>query len=291
MVGSRSAVRRIWVVDGFAGAGEYGDGRLGSPGLALAEAKHLASQGRSYKLSCYLVERDKANHAKLRVLVSRFPEVEVILPQPCDFWSQVDNVASFSGNEPVLLFVDPFGLGDLKFKPLTDLCKRLKQVDLMVNLASPTARRLEPNNRNLVDDAVGGPGWSADNISEVFCTRLREACSFLPPATLPVQNSIGGLRYELVLAARHPAAYKLWNDEIAADDRGILDRGSEDQVEALLIDAKRLLREFAENKPGFSRDQLISVLSVKSCGEFHSRVLRRAAEELIASALPSKLNR
>jgi three-Cys-motif partner protein len=282
-VGSRRTVKRIWVVDAFAGAGEYADGRLGSPGLALTESERLRLLKRPYKLSCYFVEKDSTNHAKLRRLVSKFPGVEVILPEPKDFWCQIDNVVAMVAEDPVFLFVDPFGLGDLKFDPLSDLCNRLQQVDLMVNLASPAARRLEPRNADLVSAAVGGPGWNVDNISEVFCQRLGERCRFLRPASLPVEGSFGGLKYEVILAARHPAAYELWNDEIADGDRGILASSDDKAIWRRVEEAKTTLKEAVRGRPRFQRDNLLRHIATENCGEAHRSIYLRAVKSLVES--------
>lgn len=72
-----------------------------------------------------------------------------------DFWSAIDDVVRFVGNEPAFVFVDPYGLKDLKFHRLVDLCERLNRVDLMVNFASPAATRLRKERRQIIDEAVG----------------------------------------------------------------------------------------------------------------------------------------
>lgn len=282
IVGSQRGVTRVWVVDGFAGAGVYGTGALGSAGLALAEARRVNALGRRFKMSCFFAEKDRNNYAKLQRLKADFPEFEVILTNT-DFWSQVDNVVSMVGRDPAFLFVDPFGLGDLKFGPLVELCNKLRQVDLLVNFASPVARRLAPEHSTLVSEAVGGPGWTLETLTEVFCGRLQRECNFRRPAILPVQGEFGGLKYELVLAARHPKAYGLWNDEISRQEVQILNGPDQEAAGSLIEEAKALLRSLAASRRRFTRQELISQAQVDNCGEHHATTLRRAVAELIAS--------
>jgi three-Cys-motif partner protein len=279
-VGYQRGVSRIWFIDGFAGAGSYESGELGSPGLALEEAKLIKSQGRKYQLSCLMFERDDANFRQLKRLASGYYDVECLV-QRGNFWDKMDVVRDLVGQDPCFLFVDPFGLGDLDFERLAVLCADLRQVDLMVNFVSPAARRLEAEHSSLVSRAVGGAGWTVETISQVFQERLG-ARARLTTASLPVAGTFGDLKYEMILGARHPRAFELWNDEIAIADVEILNTATAEEEARLVGDLSLMLITAVEGRKRVQRDRLIAELAVRHCGEAHSRVYRRAVAKLIA---------
>ncbi len=279
-VGRLHGVERVWVVDGFAGPGTYDDGGLGSPSIALRHAEERREAEARYKVSCIFVEKRRAWFQRLRRVCAEHPGIESF-PLQGDFWEQIDNVIALVDDDPSLVFVDPFGLGDLKFEPLVDLCDRLPNVDLMVNFASPVARRLEKDHEPLVSASVGGPGWTVDTITDTFCARLEERCRFLKPAVLPVLANVGSeeLKYEIVLAARNRAAYELWSDEIARSQREVLDGDDDSAREEMIGEARELLRLHAP--AAFARDQLIRDIQFHRCGDFHARVLRAAVKAML----------
>lgn len=283
-VGSPRGVQRVWVVDGFAGPGVYESGEAGSPRIVLEHALEIAQSDRSYKVAAFFAEKQEKWHRRLSDECNRYHLIEAI-PARGDFWSQINQVIDFVGNDPALVFVDPFGLGDLKFDPLAELCNKLQKIDLIVNFASPVAKRLAKNNETLISESVGGTGWELGKITQKFCDRLVEVCSFLSPAVLPVAAQVRGarrLKYDLVLASRHPAAYGLWNDEIASVDGAILDGIDQAAKKELLDDAKNLLRSTVQEKT-FFRDKLIERICIQECGRFHTRVLRAAAKAMVDS--------
>jgi three-Cys-motif partner protein len=283
-VGSKRDVKRVWIVDGFAGAGTYGDGRRGSPGLALEYAREVNISTHSYKVACFFVEQDPRAHHRLRQLCASYGrDVEVILPKPSSFWDSVPNIAGFVGESPAFVFVDPFGLADLKFKPLISLCNSLPTIDLMVNFMSPAAPRLAPAHGRLITEAVGSEDWSLDTLTQDFVSNLEKHGRFLPPACLPVSQTFGRLKYELVMAAHHPAAYELWNDEIATDDATLLNSADFELVNERIGECVAFLERMLNNRTRFQRDALISQLSVSHCGEFHKRIYLRAVKSMIDS--------
>jgi three-Cys-motif partner protein len=283
-VGSRQGAERLWVVDGFAGTGQYDSGELGSAGLALEKARALqAAEGNAHRrVAVFFVEQNRENHRRLQRLRSQYREIEGFVERG-NFWEKTELIASIVDDEPVFLFVDPFGLGDLKFEALVTLCRRLPTVDLMVNLASPAARRLAPGQPQLIDEAVGGPGWDIETVGDVFVERLSKACRFLEPARLPVLGAIGDLKYELIMAARNRAAYDLWNDEIADRDRTLLDTGSPADIDLRVEEAKVVLRELARPLASFSRRSLLTDARTRRCGDAHTRMYNRAVGSFVAS--------
>ena len=279
-VGSRRGVKRVWVVDGFAGPGVYESGEAGSPRIVLDYADRIHAEDRPYRVSAFFAEDDKRRHRALTSESNRHPQIEAICGSG-NFWSLTDEVVQFVGSDPALVFVDPFGLGDLKFRALVDLCNRLPKVDLMVNFASPVAKRLQPNHQEIITEAVGNSDWTIESITEVFCEGLSRECGFLKPAVLPVMASLSrqALKYEIVLAARKRDAYELWSDEISSSQRDILDGEDQAEKQELLEKARGHLR-FVVGET-FTRDQLIKDIQFHQCGDFHSRVLRAAVKAML----------
>lgn len=283
MVGSQRHVDRLWVVDGFAGAGVYESGEFGSAGIALEEARWIKRNQPKFEMACLLIEKYSKNYRTLRRLHAGYREVQGNVVHG-SFWESTSVVVDWVGTEPCFLFVDPFGLGDLDFEVLVGLCEQLPHLDLMVNLASPAARRLEAGNAALVSKAVGGDGWTVDTISEVFQARLRARTNMLT-ASLPVTAELGDLKYEVILGARHPRALELWNDEISSAERGILDGADESSRLGIIKEARQTLLDELKGRRRIQRDRYISEVMVTRCGESHSRTYRSAVESLIADGL------
>jgi len=282
MVGSPRNVHRVWIVDGFAGPGTYRNGDKGSPVLALELADELVQSTTSYKIACILVEKSRANFRQLQRLPHQFRAIEVFA-EIGSFWDRTETILSQVRDEPVLLFIDPFGLGDLDFERLVGFCTRLSKVDLMVNLASPAAARLAPNHSALIDRAVGGAGWNVETITETFCRRLESRAGFLRAVPLPVTAAMGELKYVLVLAAKHRSAYRLWNDEIATSERDILNGGDQAEIGTMIRDAMAAVRDAYSARRTSSREEIRNEFYVERCGEHHTRTINRAIDLLISS--------
>lgn len=278
-VGSIAEVDRVWVVDCFAGPGTYASGEAGSPLLALEEARWSHEQARPFDIACLFADKN-GNHARQLRSRPRFRELGVQVSHSA-FHEFARLVPDIVQGDPALVFVDPFGLGDLKFDALRDMCGRISKVDLIVNFASPAADRLAKNHASLISEAIGSTEWTPETITDVFLTNLERDCSFLRPACLPVPGKFGQLQYQLVLASRHRAAYELWNEEISTDDRAILD-GPDEEAKADRIDeAAEFLRNRMHGRSPFGRDQMIRDLQLSDCGMAHSRVYKAAVTQLI----------
>ena len=143
--------------------------------------------GARYKVSCIFVEKRaafvSASTTSYGPCVANTPEIETF-PLKGDFWEQIEKVGDLVGDDPALVFLDPFGLKDLKFDLLAELCNRLPNVDLMLNFASPAARRLEKNNSDWFQLLRAVPdGWTTESLTQIFCDRLQADAVFLSQAS------------------------------------------------------------------------------------------------------------
>lgn len=278
-----STNKRIWIVDAFAGPGRYHNGAAGSPKLALDRAKVLS--GRT-TLSCIFAEKKDSHRQQLRSLIAPYvrstsaPVSAQVLDG--DFWSRSDQIPQIVRDEPVLLFVDPFGLRDINFERLSELCAALPRVDVIVNLRSRAAYRLRPTHAQTVSRAVGSTTWSVDTVGLTFRSNLKSAAAFLMPASLGVKTRFGGaVQTELILASRHPDAYALWNDQIAKAAESLPGYSPPEHNVNWKNNIAAIIRDWASTRMSWTRKELIDWFVVEHCGEAHTGVVKQAVVELL----------
>ena len=125
---------RICFFDGFAGRGEYIEGTLGSPLIALKVADSLSGYFR--KLICYFIERDKDNFENLEEVLKR-EEANVENWQKIEVEIKNDEFANviagiFKNMEeghiliPSFFFIDPFGFSGIPFHIITRILSNPK---------------------------------------------------------------------------------------------------------------------------------------------------------------------
>jgi three-Cys-motif partner protein len=113
---------RVWFVDGFAGKGKDEDGRHGSPLIACEVAESVRSafalQGKNRKLRVVAIESSTRRAKALRANLATYVDSGVAEVIRGDVWETIEGVLKRSDEEPLLLFVDPFGLKGLSAKDL-----------------------------------------------------------------------------------------------------------------------------------------------------------------------------
>lgn len=104
---------RLWVIDGFAGAGQYGEQADYADGSALVAARFAhqynvehARDGKSIEL--INVEKDPETFARLRRNLAGFGPVATNLEGR--FQDRLEQILKAVGHEPALFFIDPFGM-------------------------------------------------------------------------------------------------------------------------------------------------------------------------------------
>jgi three-Cys-motif partner protein len=105
--GTKAEGGRVVFIDGYAGAGEYGEGTPGSPLIAATIAENLEGQGRN--LVGVYVEQDKANYDKLVATLKGTSHECTVLRGSIE--EHLDKALEIAGQSPLLVFIDPFGLG------------------------------------------------------------------------------------------------------------------------------------------------------------------------------------
>ena len=114
---------RICYFDGFAGRGEYIDGTLGSPLIALKIADKLS--GYFGKLICFFIEKDEDNFENLKEILKReepnfknWQKIEAEIKND-EFANVIDGIFNNMKKGytlvPSFFFIDPFGFSGIPF--------------------------------------------------------------------------------------------------------------------------------------------------------------------------------
>lgn len=161
----------ICYFDGFAGKGQYHDGTLGSPLIALRIADKLSNY--FGKLICFFIEKDRDNFENLQKILERerpnvknWQKIEVIL-QNEEFANVAGDILKYLEEKrstlvPSFFFIDPFGFSGIPFSivqkilsnPRTEMFFTLMVRDMMRFLDLPN---LESNFNTL----FGTEQWKA----------------------------------------------------------------------------------------------------------------------------------
>lgn len=294
---------KLWYVDAFAGTGKYGDGADGSPILGAREALAAHQERRGYDLSCINVENNKSRCNQLESNTAAFRAAGVAIHNICDdFSAAVPRILDVVGiGDPILLFVDPFGIKPLVFGALETLLSREGEVDLILTFNTAALHRLVVDHPHLVTQAIGDDGWrrewnirGADAVLVNFEQQLIRVGRFLPIASYPVRDVTGGpAHYHLLVGSRHEDAYILSNDSVCEEDErlgnyktilqpSLLKSWDEEQEQRELLDsilhAGRGIR-----KP--TRKSIRAHLVISHWGAWHTKDINKAVNALVSSGL------
>ena len=225
---SRSAV----YFDGYAGRGQYEDGRPSSAGLMMEFAiGQKYSQSRDYTLLLY--ERDRESFESLSQVADTYRQRGLdVRAERRDVAAVLDEVIAAAANKPMFVFLDPCGVG-ITFDAMIRLLNRnapqhQPPTEVLLNFNHAAVRRIGGHLRSpsgneatirRMDDAVGGTWWldafeqdEQDLLRYVidgFKARLADATGMRVQS---VQVSDGPDKtpiYDLVFGTRHPRG--MWN--------------------------------------------------------------------------------
>ena len=126
---------KICYFDGFAGRGEYIDGTLGSPLIALEVADSLSQY--FGELICFFIEKDPDNFTNLeRVLDREQPNIRShqkinIIKKNDEFAKVISGIFEYLEKEksilaPSFFFVDPFGFSGIPFSAIRKILSNPK---------------------------------------------------------------------------------------------------------------------------------------------------------------------
>ena len=249
-VGSPPHAKTIWVIDAFAGAGEFtdtetGERASGSPLQAALIAKKYnelprkQEEGKQLRLIC--IERDPDHCASLKERLKGFDFVTVL---EGEFGEHADTIVAMIGDDRALVLLDPIGLKSIDAATCKKLLHRMGKTDAFVNVQFAVVHRTrgqmllngEPdpdkhgsaaNVRN-IDGFFGTKAWRKIAVGGMS-VREQEAAwlqlyydevvgsRYSCKHDYPVKRTYGGKpKYYLVHIADHPDADWLINDLLAS---------------------------------------------------------------------------
>jgi three-Cys-motif partner protein len=170
---------RIVYFDGFAGRGEYTDGSIGSPIIAMRVAADVQKQF-SYpkEVVCINIEKNRDNFENLEKCVEaeklKCPGVEVI--NVCsEFAHEVSGIREKVGGRlaPSFFFIDPFGFGGVPFSIVKEVLSIARTEVFFTFMTRDVSRFLESVAHQAVyDELFGTKEWCS--ISQKYSGTQRE---------------------------------------------------------------------------------------------------------------------
>lgn len=136
---------QVYYLDAFAGRGEYGKpcepAEPGSPLRAARIAQMCSDKSYNYSLRCINIEENEDNAADLRRVLApyqRFAEVH-----QGTFVQHVDTALSKVGRNPLVCFIDPFGVEGMDWDAVEKVIRKQGVSDLWIRFDAPYVIRLD----------------------------------------------------------------------------------------------------------------------------------------------------
>ena len=160
---------RLLFVDGFAGPGEYADGEMGSPLVAIESVRRHKSQGRlrSVEVVFLFIEQDARRVEYLKALLDRqlpLPRTSThVLPGTFDdhMAGMLDELDAQSETlAPAFVMIDPFGVKGSPMHLIGRILGNPKSECLISFMYEPIRRfHRQPEFGGHLDDLFGTPAW------------------------------------------------------------------------------------------------------------------------------------
>lgn len=261
----------VLVVDGFAGPGQFRDGKAGSP-LIIRRILEEAMNRPGVRARALFVESDPGLYQELE---SRMRDVPWIQTRQGRFLDQVEEIERLIPTSSVFLYLDPYTVEGLEWAALDRLFRKIEEgqsVEVLLNFNAesfvrrglaalkmdvPAADAADDPDTDVptgadattighLDEIVGGDWWrrllSADStysekivaVLAGFSDKLRSRFSRVCAHNIYALATDKRPKYALVFGSRSQEALLLMNDAMVGS-REMLAEGSEPE-EALLFD-------------------------------------------------------
>lgn len=147
------SINKVYYVDGFAGRGTYGKSgepqTPGSPVQAAELAYQYEQDAKSYVFECINVEEKLEYFEGLEVATQ--PYRHLVTNIYGVFSQHVDHILNKVGSNPVVCFLDPFGVEGLDWVALQKMIRRPGKTDFWIRFDTDAVRRREGWYKNLPD--------------------------------------------------------------------------------------------------------------------------------------------
>jgi three-Cys-motif partner protein len=138
--------KTLFYIDGFAGKGRYGnpdkgiDYQPGSPLLMAQLAQTALDKGYGYSIKCINVEADRKNFETLCEVTA--PYSGIVTNFHGEFVDHIDAILALVERQPVVAFLDPFGLKGLSMTLVERILGRSEPTDIWIRFnANEVMRR------------------------------------------------------------------------------------------------------------------------------------------------------
>ncbi|HEY3544141.1 MAG TPA: three-Cys-motif partner protein TcmP [Gaiellaceae bacterium] len=255
---------RVWLVDGFAGAGCYepdenGKSQDGSPLASAKVARDLEIKGARQQLRTINVESDRDTF--VRLIGNLAPYQHLCLNIPKTFEDALDEILKTIRNDPALFFLDPFGVNGIEMDLLDRIRERAGKTELLIHFSDRSVLRMAGNlddneQRKEVgqkaadakvlklNDVIGTHWWQGawsnkssttneriDAIAELYANQLRSrGFNFVHEIRMRDEYP-DRPKYRLVFATRSPHGVELMSTFACEYERQLHDRHYEGSFE------------------------------------------------------------
>jgi len=170
---------RVWLVDGFAGAGSYdrdesGHAEDGSPLASARVARDLELKNARQQLRMINVEVDLDTYLKL--IGNLAPHKHLCANINDTFENALEEILAMIGNDPALFFLDPFGVSGIEMRLLDRIRESAGKTELLIHFSDRSVLRMAGNlddneqrkevgqkaadaTVQKLDEMIGSPWW------------------------------------------------------------------------------------------------------------------------------------
>lgn len=136
-IATRSAP--ILLVDGFAGPGQFGDGKPGSPWIMCDSVSKFRERSPSHDVKVLCIEADDELASRLEQRLQGFDFATI---KHSSFSEQVDQICSLAATHSVFLYVDPFTVEGIVWSELDRVFEHLSRsgmsIEILLNFNGPS---------------------------------------------------------------------------------------------------------------------------------------------------------
>jgi three-Cys-motif partner protein len=214
-----SNFRTALYFDGFAGPGEYTSGELGSPLIALRHANNVCLAYPNFRPVLIFNEVDQKHYQHCLGLIEKadkHPNISwhIINSDFMDIANSLHQRLEGRWNNPILSFVDPFGIKNCGFRLVSKLLSYQRSECFINSMVGWANRFIDHQEAGLhvadllggehVNDVLGSPD-RIGRIIEIYESKLRDVVPYVRKFQM---RDEGNVRDNiLIFAGRHPKGF------------------------------------------------------------------------------------
>lgn len=311
---------RIVIIDCFAGAGKFSDGREGSPLIICQQiAQHAPNNA-----VAYFVNKGPRHHAALERTLDSFTKAGFAHPVLGNSEGFLHEIRRHMTDETVFVYLDPFGLKGCGFDAIRPLLERgaKSSTEVLINLNMPALHRLAAIRsvsrgnadseiirgfHSTLDGVLGSSDWRdvmwndriapADKEEQIVNAYKQRLARFLRyVCNCPVREADETrVKYHIVFASRHVDALLLMNDimldaynehtfDAALQDMPLFAGGQLDWKQSRHREREALkgvICQTVEGQPGRTRSEVWQQVVLGHFMQFRESEFKQVVAELV----------